>query len=136
MDYDVLITDPRQTMLDQWAGPDVPLLGGMPDDVVRAEASDPHSIIITLTHDPRIDDMALMEALESDAWYIGALGSSRTTRKRLERLRILEISEANIERLHAPVGLSIGSKTPLEIAIAIMAQITQLRRAEERHARQ
>ena len=136
MDYDVLVTDPRQTMLDQWVGPDVPLLGGMPDDVVQAEASDSHSIIITLTHDPRIDDMALMEALESDAWYIGALGSSRTTRKRLERLRILEISEANIQRLHAPVGLSIGSKTPMEIAIAIMAQITQLRRASERRSGQ
>jgi len=127
MDYEVLVTDPRAEVLAQWSGPEVKLLGGMPDDVVRESAADAHSVIITLTHDPRIDDMALMEALTTDAWYVGALGSQRTTRKRLERLRQLNLSDEQINRLHAPVGLNIGSKTPVEIAVAIMAQLTQLR---------
>lgn len=128
MDYEVLITDPRPDALAQWTGPEVPRLPGMPDDVVRAQAADRFSVVITLTHDPRIDDMALMEALESDAWYVGALGSRRTTEKRLQRLRQLDIPQENIDRLQAPVGLDIGSKTPLEIAVAIMAQLVQLRR--------
>jgi len=129
MDYEVLVVDPRRRMLEQWQGPAVPLLAGMPDDAVREHASDRHSIVITLTHDPRIDDMALMEALTTDAWYVGALGSRRTTEKRLQRLRQLDISEDRLAALHAPVGLDIGSKTPLEIAVAIMAQLVQLRRA-------
>lgn len=128
MDYEVLVTDPRAEFLANWTGPQVELLGGMPDDVIRARASDRHSIIITLTHDPRIDDMALMEALTTEAWYIGALGSAKTTAKRLQRLGQLELSPEQIGRLHAPVGLPIGSKTPLEIAVAIMAELTQLKR--------
>jgi xanthine dehydrogenase accessory factor len=128
MDYEVIVTDPREQLLRQWEGPAVDLVQGMPDDVIRERASDRHSVVITLTHDPRIDDMALMEALGTDAWYVGALGSQRTTEKRLARLRQLELSEAQVNRLHAPVGLDIGSKTPIEIAVAIMAQLTQLRR--------
>ncbi len=130
MDYEVLVVDPRQRMREQWRGPDVPLLAGMPDDAVREHASDRHSIVITLTHDPRIDDMALMEALATDAWYVGALGSRRTTEKRLERLRQLELGEDRLAALHAPVGLDIGSKTPLEIAVSIMAELVQLRRRQ------
>jgi len=129
MDYEVIVTDPRQSFLDQWSGPDLELIQGMPDDVIRSHASDSHSIIITLTHDPRIDDMALMEALTTEAWYVGALGSARTTQKRLQRLRQLELTPAQLARLHAPVGLPIGSKTPIEIAIAVMAELTRLRRA-------
>lgn len=128
MDYEVVVTDPRGQFLDQWEGPAVELVQGMPDDVIRANAADRHSVIITLTHDPRIDDMALMEALQTDAWYVGALGSRRTTDKRIERLRQLDITEEQIARLHAPVGLDIGSKTPIEIAVSIMAQLTRLRR--------
>lgn len=128
MDYEVFVTDPRQETLAQWSGPDLPLIQGMPDDVVREQASDAHSLVITLTHDPRIDDMALMEALTTDALYVGALGSVRTSAKRMERLRQLELSEAQLARLHAPVGLDIGSKTPIEIAVAIMAELTALRR--------
>ena len=101
----------------------------MPDDAVREVASDRNSLVITLTHDPRIDDMALMEALESEAWYIGALGSARTSAKRRERLSQLGLQAEIIDKLHAPVGLDIGSKTPIEIAVAIMAQLTRLRRA-------
>ena len=128
MDYEVIVTDPRQAMLDQWEGPKLRLLQGMPDDVVRDHANDRHSIVITLTHDPRIDDMALMEALGTQAWYVGALGSQRTTEKRLQRLRQLDLPHEQIARLHAPVGLDIGSKTPIEIAVAIMAELTRLRR--------
>ena len=128
MDYEVIVTDPRNTLLQYWEGPSVELRGGMPDDVVRDYASDHHCVVITLTHDPRIDDMALMEALRSNAWYVGALGSLRTTRKRLDRLRQLDLTDVQVARLHAPVGLDIGSKTPIEIAVAILAQLTQLRR--------
>jgi xanthine dehydrogenase accessory factor len=128
LDYDVLVCDPREDARKDWRGPRVPLLAEMPDDAVRAYADDSQSVVITLTHDPRIDDMALMEALESRAWYIGALGSVRTTDQRRERLRALGIPEAAINRLHAPVGLDIGSKTPPEIAVSILAELTQLRR--------
>lgn len=128
MDYEVLITDTRQTMLDQWSGPAVTLIQGMPDDVALSRAADRFSIVITLTHDPRIDDMALMAALETDAWYVGALGSLRTTAERKKRLLALGLASDAIDRLQAPVGLAIGSKTPVEIAVSIMAQITQLRR--------
>lgn len=128
MDYEVIVTDPRQHFLDQWQGPAVQLVQGMPDDVIRDLASDQHCVIITLTHDPRIDDMALMEALGTDAWYVGALGSKRTTEKRLDRLRQLDVPQQQIARLHAPVGLDIGSKTPIEIAVSIVAELTQLQR--------
>lgn len=128
LDYDVMVCDPRDTARSDWRGPEVPMLAGMPDDVVREFASDSQSLVITLTHDPRIDDMALMEALESEAWYVGALGSQRTTDARLERLEVLGLSDASIARLRAPVGLDIGSKTPPEIAISILAEVTRLRR--------
>jgi xanthine dehydrogenase accessory factor len=101
----------------------------MPDDFLRAAAVDRYTAVITLTHDPRIDDMALMEALGLDAFYVGALGSPRTSAKRRERLRQLDLAEEQIARLHAPVGLPIGSKQPLEIAIAILAELIELRRA-------
>lgn len=129
MDYQVLINDPRPEVLARWEGEAVERIGGMPDDAVRAWSTDRDSIVLTLTHDPRIDDMALMEALEHDLFYVGALGSVRTTEKRLERLRTLGLSDEQLARLHAPVGLPIGSKTPMEIAIAILAELTQLRRA-------
>ncbi len=131
MDYEVIVADPRPEMLEQWHGPSIELVGGMPDDAVRARVVDKHSIIITLTHDPRIDDMALMEALTTQAWYVGALGSQKTTEKRLQRLRDLDLTVQQLERLHAPVGLDIGSKTPIEIAISIMAELTALRRGSE-----
>ncbi len=86
---------------------------------------------LALTHDPRIDDMALMEALEHELFYTGALGSVRTTEKRRERLRALGLDDEQLARLHAPVGLPIGSKTPMEIAIAILAELTQLRRSRQ-----
>ena len=131
MDYEVMLADSREWALDQWQGPDVEKILGLPDDVVREHAADEHCAVITLSHDPRVDDMALMEALDSACWYVGALGSVRTTEKRLQRLSQLGLSSGALARLHAPVGLSIGSKTTMEIAVSIMAQLTQLRRESQ-----
>ena len=128
MDYEVLLADSREWALDQWQGPEVEKILGLPDDAVREHAADEHCAVITLSHDPRVDDMALMEALDSACWYVGALGSVRTTEKRLQRLSQLGLSSDALARLHAPVGLSIGSKTTMEIAVSVMAQLTQLRR--------
>jgi xanthine dehydrogenase accessory factor len=128
LDYRVVVCDPRRQAIDAWRGPQVELVCAMPDDYLREAGVDRHTAIITLTHDPRIDDMALMEALGLDAFYVGALGSPRTSEKRRERLRQLDIPDARLARLHAPVGLPIGSKQPLEIAIAILAQLIELRR--------
>ncbi len=127
MDYDVMLADSREWALDQWQGPQVEKILGLPDDVVREHAADEHCAVITLSHDPRVDDMALMEALDSACWYVGALGSVRTTEKRLRRLSQLGLSPDALARLHAPVGISIGSKTAMEIAVSIMAELTQLR---------
>lgn len=129
MDYQVYVCDPRPELLANWAGAEVQLIGGMPDDAVRNHAIDTDSIVLTLTHDPRIDDMALMEALQHDLFYIGALGSARTSSARRERLLQLDISKAQLQKLKAPVGLPIGSKTPMEISIAVLAELTQLRSA-------
>jgi xanthine dehydrogenase accessory factor len=129
LDYRVVVCDPRRQAIDAWRGPQVELVCAMPDDFLRAAAVDRYTAVITLTHDPRIDDMALMEALGLDAFYVGALGSPRTSAKRRERLRQLDLAEEQIARLHAPVGLPIGSKQPLEIAIAILAELIELRRA-------
>ena len=130
LDYRVVVCDPRSQLIADWSLPGVELTTAMPDDAVREWVQGRHSIVITLTHDPRIDYMALMEALVSPACYVGALGSVRTSAKRRERLPQLGLSEAQIGRLHAPVGLSIGSKTPPEIAVAILAELTRLRRLD------
>ena len=131
MDYEVMLADSRAWALDQWQGPEVEKILGLPDDVVREHAADEHCAVITLSHDPRVDDMALMEALDSACWYVGALGSVRTTEKRIQRLSQLGLSREALARLHAPVGLSIGSKTTMEIAVSIVAQLTQLRRESQ-----
>jgi xanthine dehydrogenase accessory factor len=127
LDYAVTVCDPRAQMLSDFSVPGVELVNDMPDDAVRARASDPGSAIVALTHDPRIDDMGLMEALKTQAFYIGAMGSARTSKSRRERLRALDLSDDEIARLHAPIGLPIGSKTPPEIAISILAEITAVR---------
>ena len=127
-DYRVLVCDPRPEMIARFEVDGVERLRCMPDDAVREYCSnDRHSIVITLAHDPRIDDMALMEALQHDLFYVGALGSERTSAGRRKRLLQIDVTPEQLERLHAPVGLSIGSKRPPEIAVAILAQLTQLR---------
>ncbi len=125
--YEVMVCDPREEYVDAWDLDDVVLQRGMPDDVVRQHADD-HTAVVALTHDPKLDDMALLEALASPAFYVGALGSNANNAKRRARLRSLGLSDAAVARLHGPVGLSIGSRTPGEIAISILAQLTaQLR---------
>ncbi len=128
MDYRVLVCDPREDRCAQWSVANTTVLQQMPDDAVAEYATDRHSIVITLTHDPRIDDMALMQALTEDLFYVGALGSERTSLKRRDRLLELGLTVAQIAQLHAPVGLPIGSKSAMEIAVAIIAELTALRR--------
>lgn len=127
MDYRVSVCDPRPEQIAQWDVEHVQLIQAMPDDAVAKHANDPRSAVLALTHDPRIDDMGLMEAFNTNAFYIGAMGSAATSAKRRERLRLLDINEEQLQRLHAPIGLPIGSKTPAEIAISILAQLTQAR---------
>jgi xanthine dehydrogenase accessory factor len=128
LDYDVTVCDPREDLLADFGVTGVHTVADMPDDAVRAHAKDRATAIVALTHDPRIDDMGLMEALTTDAFYIGAMGSTRTSASRRERLLALDVSEQDINKLHAPIGLPIGSKTPPEIAIAIIAEITAVRK--------
>lgn len=127
LDFDVLICDPREDMRAQWRVGNVQWLDGMPDDVVQAMRADAHTAIVAVTHDPKLDDMALLEALKCDAFYVGALGSRKNQEKRRERMRMFDLSEAEVSRLHGPVGLPIGSRTPSEIAVAILAEMIQVR---------
>jgi xanthine dehydrogenase accessory factor len=129
LDYQVEICDPRAELVANSPPLQATVVAAMPDDWLRGKILDQNTAIIALCHDPRIDDMALMEALPSAAFYIGAMGSERTSVKRRDRLLDLDISEAQLQKLHAPVGMAIGSKTPPEIAIAILAELTRLRSA-------
>ena len=125
LDFDVTVCDPRHTMIEQWTLAGVRTVCAMPDDAIREQASDARTAIIALTHVPRIDDMGLLEALETEAFYVGAMGSMTTSNARRARLKALDVSAAAIARLHAPVGIAIGSKTPAEIAISILAELTR-----------
>ena len=127
LDFQVTVCDPREHLLRDFRVHGVTKVAEMPDDAIRARAGDALSAIVALTHDPRIDDMGLMEALKTPAFYVGAMGSTRTSANRRERLRALDLSDAEIGRLRAPIGLPIGSKTPPEIAVAILAEITAVR---------
>ena len=127
LNYEVAICDPRQELIESFPKQDIELSNAMPDDWLRSKNIDQRTAIVALCHDPRIDDMALMEALQLEAFYIGAMGSVKTTIKRKERLQMLDIPLQQIEKLHAPVGLDIGSKTPPEIALSILSELTLLR---------
>ena len=127
LDYHVLVCDPRENMIEQWKIEGVQLICGMPDDAIKNHVKDEMSAVVALTHDPRIDDMGLMQALKTSAFFVGAMGSKKTSEKRKERLLQLDLSEDEIAKLHAPVGLPIGSKTPSEIAISILAQLSSVR---------
>ena len=127
--YAATVIDPRRAFADAARFPSVEVSTEWPDDALERLAPDRRTAIVTLTHDPKIDDPALEFALRAPVFYIGALGSRRTHGKRLERLREKGFSETALARIRAPVGLDIGAKSPAEIAIAIMAEITQARRA-------
>ena len=127
MDYRVSVCDPREEYRADWNVPGVELLHAMPDDVVIEARLDARSAVVALTHDPKLDDLALMEALKSDAFYVGAIGSRLNNAKRRERLKLFDLTDAELDRLHGPIGLYIGSKTPAEIAIAILAEMTAIK---------
>ena len=135
LDFEITVCDPREHLLKDFPGEGVRKIVDMPDDAVRTYAHDTASAIVALTHDPRIDDMGLMEALKTQAFYVGAMGSTRTSASRRTRLKALDITDAELARLHAPIGLPIGSHTPPEIAIAILAEITAVRYAKAETAR-
>jgi xanthine dehydrogenase accessory factor len=127
--YDVTLIDPRDAFGSAARFPGETILNDYPDDVIPGLAPDARTAVVTLTHDPKIDDPAIRAALASDCFYLGCLGSTRTHAKRLDRLRAEGVTEAAIARIHAPVGLDIGARTPGEIAVSVLAQITaRLRR--------
>jgi xanthine dehydrogenase accessory factor len=130
--YDVTIVDPRTAFATQERFPDVTVIAEWPDVALPPLGVDHYTAFVALTHDPKVDDPALMHALARDCFYIGALGSRKTHGRRLERLKGQGITDASLARIHAPIGLDIGAVSPSEIAIAIMGQITQrLRKGPE-----
>ena len=135
LDYDVTVVDPRTAFASPERFPDVPLIAEWPDVALPPLNIDHYTAFVALTHDPKIDDPALLHAFERDCFYIGALGSRKTHAKRAERLKAQGAKDGDIERIHAPIGLSIGAVSPSEIAVAIMAEITaQLRLPREKEA--
>jgi xanthine dehydrogenase accessory factor len=128
LDYDVTVVDPRTAFASPERFPDVPLIAEWPDVALPPLNIDHYTAFVAVTHDPKIDDPALIHAFERDCFYIGALGSRKTHAKRAERLRAQGAKDSDIARIHAPIGLPIGAVSPSEIAVAIMAEITaQLR---------
>ncbi len=127
LDYRVIICDPRDTPVAEALPDGVERVQMMPDEAVQACVQHPRSVVVALTHDPKLDDMALLDALNSQAFYVGAIGSQLNSERRRERLQAMGLTPAQLQRLHAPVGLPLGSHAAPEIALAIMAEVTQLR---------
>ncbi|WP_395059997.1 XdhC family protein [Polaromonas sp.] len=122
--FAVTVCDPREEYRSAWSVPGARVLSDMPDDVVIAFKPDRRSCVIALTHDPKLDDLALMEALGTDAFYIGAIGSRRNNETRHQRMaEHFDLTEAALARLRGPIGIYIGSKTPPEIAVSVMAEV-------------
>lgn len=126
--YDVIVIDPRRAFATEDRFPGVALSNEWPDEALAELKPDFRTAVVTLTHDPKLDDPALIAALRSDAFYIGALGSKKTHASRLERLRAAGFTDADHARIHGPAGLAIGAKSPAEIAVSVLAEITQRRR--------
>lgn len=134
--YDVSVIDPRHAFASTDRFPGVHLSDDWPDEAMDRLDPDRRTAVVTLTHDPKLDDPGLIRALRSDAFYIGCLGSTRTHAKRLARLKDAGFGDSDFARIHGPVGLDIGAKSPAEIAVAIMGEITQtLRRGPVPQAR-
>jgi xanthine dehydrogenase accessory factor len=127
LDFRVFVCDPRDEYRHSWRVAETAFVDGMPDDAVVAFQPDLHTVIVAVSHDPKLDDMALMAALKTPAFYVGAVGSKRTTEARRARLLSLDVSAVEVARLHGPVGLAIGSRTPPEIAVAIAAELVAAR---------
>jgi xanthine dehydrogenase accessory factor len=122
-DFEVIVIDPREEYAEGINREHIQFIKGMPDDVLLEIGVDSHTAVVALTHDPKLDDMALMEALKSPAFYVGALGSKINTEKRKARLLEFDVTQEQVERLHGPVGLFIGALTPPEIAVSILAEV-------------
>ncbi|KQZ00358.1 XdhC/CoxF family protein [Pseudolabrys sp. Root1462] len=131
LDYDVTIVDPRTAFATPERFPGVKVLAEWPDAALPPLNVDHYTAFVALTHDPKIDDPALLYALSRDCFYIGALGSRKTHGRRLERLKAQGVSDAALARIHAPIGLAIGAVSPAEIAVAIMAEITMRLRVKQ-----
>lgn len=131
LDYHIMVCDPRAAYQNSWPLQHIAVSSKMPDDLVREISPDNATIILALSHDPKLDDMALMIALERNAFYVGALGSKRNNDNRRQRLVQLGLTTEQIASLHGPVGLDIGSRTPAEIALAILADITARRHGKQ-----
>jgi xanthine dehydrogenase accessory factor len=131
-DYGVIVIDPRGSFATEVRFPEVELTQEWPDEALERLKPDHRSAVVTLTHDPKLDDPALAVALRSDCFYIGALGSRRTHAARCSRLTDIGFSEAELARIHGPIGLAIGAVSPAEVAISILAQMTQILRRGER----
>jgi len=130
-DYGVTVIDPRGSFATEARFPGVDLTQEWPDEALERLRPDHRSAVVTLTHDPKLDDPALAVALRSDCFYIGALGSRRTHAARCSRLTELGFGESDLERIHGPIGLAIGAVSPAEVAISIVAQMTQILRRRE-----
>src|SRR6266481_4358915 len=131
-DYGVTVIDPRGSFATEARFPGVELTQEWPDEALERLKPDHRSAVVTLTHDPKLDDPALAVALRSDCFYIGALGSRRTHAARCSRLTELGFAEAELARIHGPIGLAIGAVSPAEVAVSIVAQMTQILRRGER----
>ncbi|MFZ4760817.1 MAG: XdhC family protein [Burkholderiaceae bacterium] len=127
LDFEVIVCDPREEYHLTWDVPNTTFTKEMPDDAVLRLELDAHAAVVAVTHDPKLDDMVLLEALKSPAFYVGALGSRANTAKRKERLKLFDLGDAEIDRLHGPIGLDIGSRTPAEIAVSILAEIVAVK---------
>ncbi len=133
LDYDVYVVDPRTAFASPERFPDVPLIADWPDTALPPLKVDRYTAFVAVTHDPKIDDPALLHAFARDCFYIGALGSRKTHAKRLERLKAQGATDQQLARIHAPIGLAIGAVSPSEIALSIMAEITaELRLPQEK----
>ena len=130
--YEVIIVDPRGAFATEDRFPGLEISNEWPDEALRELALDDRSAVVTLTHDPKLDDAALEVALASEVFYVGSLGSKKTHGARLKRLERLGIDKEAMARIHGPIGLPIGARSPAEIALAIMSQITQVRHSQER----
>jgi xanthine dehydrogenase accessory factor len=127
LNYRVIICDPRDVPVAETVPDGVERVSMMPDEAVHAYVNQPRSVVVALTHDPKLDDMALVDALNSPAFYVGAIGSQLNSERRRARLQTLGLTAVQLQRLHAPVGLAIGSHAAAEIALSIMAEVTALR---------
>jgi xanthine dehydrogenase accessory factor len=128
--FSVTVCDPRDEYRTAWSVSGATLINDWPDDVVKAFRPDQRTCVLALTHDPKLDDLALLEALQTDAFYIGAIGSRRNNEQRRERLiEHFEQTEASLARLRGPIGIYIGSKTPAEIAVSVMAEVLAVKNA-------